>query len=150
MAPRAAGVADFAAALSLARQVHAGQVDKAGCPYIDHVERVIAGLEATDTVGRIVAALHDAVEDTPLTLADIAARFGTAVARGVDGMTRRDGESYSDFITRCGSDPVSRRVKLADLADNMRLDRLPEIGPDDLARLDKYRAARARLAAVTG
>lgn len=66
----------------------------------------------------------------------------------VDRLTRREGETYEDFVERAGSDPVARTVKLADLADNMDLARIRKPGPRDRARLSKYRRARKRLAEV--
>ncbi len=62
--------------------------------------------------------------------------------------SRNKGESYQDFVVRLGSDPLARTVKLADLADNSDLSRIPVPGPADLARLARYREASAYLQAL--
>jgi (p)ppGpp synthase/HD superfamily hydrolase len=127
-------------AIAIAAEAHAGQVDKAGAPYILHVLRVMMRVETAEE--RIAAVLHDVVEDCGLTLAQLRAEgFPEAAIEGVAAVTRRDGESYEDFVLRAKAHPVGRRVKLADLADNSDLSRLPEITPRDQARLDKYRRA---------
>ena len=64
---------DVAAAEALARAAHAGQEDKAGQPYILHPQRVAARLSSPET--QVVAWLHDTVEDTDVTLAQIAEQF---------------------------------------------------------------------------
>lgn len=131
-------------AIALAAQAHAGQIDKGGQPYILHVLRVMLTCQADEQ--RIVAALHDVVEDCGYTVGDIRAQFGETIAAGVDAMTRRNGEDYDAFIDRCADHPIARIVKLADLADNMDARRLGrEPTPSDTRRLHKYAAARATL-----
>lgn len=121
-----------ARARDVALVAHAGARDKAGKPYIDHPARVAAAVEGD--AAKAVAWLHDVVEDTACTLDDLrAGGFGEAVVRGVDGMTRREGEAYLDFVRRAAADPVARRVKLADVRDNMDLSRLDGLGPETLA-----------------
>jgi hypothetical protein len=51
-------------------------------------------------------------------------------------------------VVRLGDDPLARTVKLADLADNSDLSRIPCPGPADLARLARYREASAYLQAL--
>ncbi|MNH44089.1 hypothetical protein D3C79_1061500 [compost metagenome] len=63
-------------------------------------------------------------------------------------LSRRDGESYEDFVVRLGCDPLARTVKMADLADNSDLSRIACPGPADLARLARYRQASAYLQAL--
>jgi hypothetical protein len=67
------------------------------------------------------------------------------VLGALDALTRREGESYADFIERAAGNPLARRVKLADLADNLDASRLPEITPKDQERLARYQAAWERL-----
>jgi len=76
-----------------------------------------------------------------VTLDALAAGFGPAVASAVDSLTRRPGESYADFVHRAGSHPVSRLVKLADLADNLDPSRIAAPTPGDLGRAQRYRDA---------
>lgn len=127
-------------AIALAVEAHRGQVDKAGEPYILHPLRVM--LACKGEAKRIAAVLHDTVEDSGLEISLIRHRFGAEVADAVDCLSRRDGETYTDFIERCRSNPIARSVKLADLADNMDLSRLgrePTI--TDAQRQQKYAEA---------
>jgi guanosine-3',5'-bis(diphosphate) 3'-pyrophosphohydrolase len=80
----------------------------------------IRAREAAGTLGEIAALLHDLVEDTDTTLAELREiGFNPIVVDAVDHLTRRDGESYSDFITRCNEHDVARLVKIADIEDNL-------------------------------
>lgn len=128
-------------AIMLAAKVHDGQHDKAGEPYILHPLRVMLAME-TETQ-RIVAILHDTVEDSDdVSLDDIATAFGEEVRDAVDAMTRRDGEAYLDFVARAKQNPVARRVKLADVADNLSQARAASL-PERLK--ERYLAARTIL-----
>lgn len=111
----------FPEALAMASKAHGQDRDKGGELYILHPLTV--ALEFTDDVDRSIAVLHDTVEDTSLTLVTIQRRLGHEVANGVDYMSRRDGEKYSDFVRRCALHPRSRRIKLRDIAHNRRPDR---------------------------
>lgn len=127
-------------AITLAVQVHAGQKDRHGEPYILHPLRVMLRM-STDTE-RIAAVLHDVVEDSPLGLDDLRARGFTAeVVEIVDRLTKREGEAYDALIARAASHPTARRVKLADLEDNMDVRRMHVVTAADAARLERYRAA---------
>lgn len=127
-------------AILLAVRAHRGQKDKAGAPYILHPLRVMAAMKTDHD--RMAAVLHDVVEDCGISLKRLKALgFPAAVVRTVDRLTKREGESYEVFIARAGSDPRARRIKLADLADNMDLSRITRPGPKDRARLEKYRRA---------
>ena len=129
------------AAIRVALTAHAGQVDKGGQPYILHPLRVM--LACKTPTEQAVAALHDVVEDSGLSLASIETLFGGEIAEAVDALTRREGEIYAHFIERCAANPLARTVKLADLADNMDLGRLgrdPTI--DDARRQIRYGDAR--------
>ena len=135
-------------AKALAELCHAGQTDKAGRPYIEHLERV------AESVGRhaeeaAVAYLHDVVEDTPCTL-DHLVRLGFdegSIVRPVEILTRRDGETYFDYIRRiAGSgDGTARAVKRADLLDHLRD---AAAIPDSLA--ERYRKALAIIGGEAG
>jgi len=133
-------------AVLLATQAHAGQLDKAGQPYILHPLRVMLRLQDDDA--RIAAVLHDTVEDCGIELATIASRFGQHVADAIDALTRRESESYEDFIERCGVNELARRVKQADLADNMDLSRLPVVTKADHERKAKYVRSAKRLTEI--
>jgi (p)ppGpp synthase/HD superfamily hydrolase len=137
-------------AIALAVEAHGGQKDKYGQPYILHPLRVMFRLEGE--LERMVGILHDVVEDSPLTFEDLRQRgFGDEVIQALEGVTRRPEETYEAFITRSQANPVSRRVKLADLEDNMDLRRLNEELTDrDVARLKRYRRAWAQLKQAEG
>lgn len=109
-------------AIQIAAAAHAGQVDKAGEPYILHPLRVMVsgGLREEGFPEEEVAAL--------------------------DCLTRRDGESYDAFILRACKNPIARRVKAADLMDNSDLSRIKHPVKDDIDRTQKYRAALASIA----
>jgi len=137
-------MSDLDTALAIAVEAHRGQVDKAGQPYILHPLRVMARLSTPEE--RLVAVLHDVVEDSATTLDDLrAAGFDEAVVRAVDFLTRRDEETYEAFIERVNGDALARRVKLADLEDNMTLTRLRELDERAVERLGRYMRAYRRL-----
>jgi (p)ppGpp synthase/HD superfamily hydrolase len=134
-------------AIALAAQVHEGQLDKAGAPYLLHPLRVMLRMESL--AERRVAVLHDVVEDGGLSL-DVLRRKGLPEAEvlAVAALTKGEGEPYDAAIERAGKDPLARRVKLADLADNMDRSRFKAIGPEDEQRFDKYQRARERLESI--
>jgi (p)ppGpp synthase/HD superfamily hydrolase len=127
-------------AIVIAAEAHAGQSDKAGNPYVLHPLRVMLRLDTQDE--RIAGVLHDVVEDCEWTIDDLRGEgFSPAVLRAIDSVTKREGESYDDFIARAAADPIGRRVKLADLRDNCDLRRIANPTAKDYARIEKYRKA---------
>lgn len=135
-------------ALSIAVAAHRGQRDKAGKPYILHPLRLMHKC-ATETE-MIVAVLHDVLEDTEIT-ADQFERegFGQDVIQALECLTKVKGESYPDFIKRVSTNPLARRVKLLDLADNMDRSRLSTFTDADAARMERYPDAMAYLRSDT-
>lgn len=128
----------------IAQEAHKDQVDKAGKPYIAHPRAVAEMLE--DWEEKIAALLHDVCEDTSWTIDRLrAAGFPERICQTVDLLTRPAGVSYGDYLKRLRDSRMARNVKLADLAHNMDLRRLPEPGPEDYARVEKYRKARQYL-----
>lgn len=127
-------------ALQIAAKAHEGQRDKEGLPYILHPLRVMAAVVGEDA--QIVAVLHDVIEDTPVTADDLrAAGFSQTVVAAVVRVTHHKGHPYADYVVGCKGDDIARRVKLADLADNTRLDRTilrPNQMARDLARIRRY------------
>jgi (p)ppGpp synthase/HD superfamily hydrolase len=135
-------------AIAIAVEAHAGKLDKAGAPYILHPLRVMFRVASDEE--KIVAVLHDVVEDH----ADVwpverlcAVGFPPHLLAALDGVTKRDGESYEKFIERSAANPISLHVKLADLEDNLDVRRLPELTEKDRERLNRYVAAYRRLSA---
>lgn len=128
----------LAAAIVCATYAHEGQTDKGGAPYILHPLRVM--LAMGDDEARVVAVLHDVLEDCPAWTLRVT--LNPAQTAALEALTRREGEAYAAFIERCGADPLARRVKLADLADNMDVARLPRpYGREVWARHDRYQRA---------
>lgn len=136
-------------AIVIASEAHAGQVDKAGAPYILHPLRVMLGVEGVEA--RIAAVLHDVVEDTEWTLDGLRAEgFGEAVVAAVDALTRRDGEIYLDFCRRAAENAIARHVKLADVSDNLDPRRLETLPEEHRSLAERYRKARDILLAAEG
>jgi len=107
-------------AIAMAVEAHAGHWDSWERPYVLHPLRIMARME-TDTE-RIVAILHDTVENEGDRVSFARLRqegFPEEVIQAVDCLTRRDGEPYADMIERIAPNPLARRVKSGDLADNL-------------------------------
>ena len=131
-------------AIAIAAEAHAGQCDKGGQPYILHPLRVTLGMK-TDTT-RIVAVLHDVVEDTDWTFDDLKNEgFADEVVDAVDALTRRAGEDYMEFVRRAKANALAKPVKIADVRDNMDVTRLRNFGERDRSRLARYEKALAIL-----
>lgn len=133
-------------AIEIAAKAHAGQVDKAGQSYILHPLRVMLALPSPHE--RMAAVLHDVVEDSELTFADLAEQgFSAEVIEALRALTKQPGESRLQAAKRAVQNPIARAVKLADVADNMDISRIPEPTETDFARLREYRAVREILLA---
>lgn len=131
-------------AIEIAARAHKGQTDKAGENYILHPLRVM--LACKTEIEMICAVLHDCIEDTEITLNHLRSEgFCDQVVEIVDTLSRRDEEIYDDFIGRILKNETACRVKLADLADNMNMCRIPTPGEEDFNRLEKYRKATERI-----
>ena len=131
-------------AIELAKQHHEGQTDKAGKPYIEHPLRVMNQVESEEE--KIVAVLHDIVEDTDISLDDLRNEgFSEKVVSAVECLTKQDGENYDSYIERISFNPLAVKIKLADLEDNRDLTRLPEVTDKDLERIEKYDKALEKL-----
>ena len=140
-------------AIAIALDAHIGQVDKAGAPYVLHPLRVMLSL--TSPEDRMAGVLHDVVEDgghRGWTLDALRKEgFPGSVIEAVDAVTKRLDENaegwepYERAIRRAAGNPIARRVKLADLTDNLDVTRITSPSEKDLKRLDRYRRAVALL-----
>lgn len=131
-------------AIKIATNAHSGQVDKGGEPYILHPLRVMMALK--DEKDKIIAVLHDTIEDTDVTYELLRkVGFDEEIIDGIKSVTRNENESYEQFIERVSLNPRGRRVKLADLDDNMNISRIPNPTEKDYRRLEKYERAKRRL-----
>lgn len=110
-------------ALDIAYKAHWGQTDKAGTPYKLHPTRVALHCQTEDE--KIVALLHDVVEDTSMTLEELKAQgFSNEVLAALKCLTQIEDEDYQTFIQRVATNPLAVKVKIQDLKDNMDLSRL--------------------------
>ena len=124
-------------ALQIAVRAHKGQKDKAGHDYILHPIRVSERCD--DPRAKIVALLHDTIEDTDVTADYLREEgFTEEIVEAVLAVTRREGEEYNDYVRRAAQNELGRMVKRADLEDNMGIRRLPELTDRDVERLRKY------------
>jgi (p)ppGpp synthase/HD superfamily hydrolase len=130
----------LARAIALASEAHVDQREKSGAPYILHPIRVM--LRMSTETEMIVAVLHDVVEDTPWTLEGLRGEgFSEEILAALDCVTRQPNETYAEFVERARDNLVARKVKLADLEDNMDVRRLPTITDKSLERLKRYHEA---------
>lgn len=124
-------------ALQIAHEAHAGQKDKAGNDYISHPIRVAQRCKSNDA--KIVALLHDTIEDTSITPTALRNYgFSDKIIEAILSVTRKEDETYAEFIERAAQNHIGKEVKIADLEDNMDLRRLPDINSEDLERCNKY------------
>jgi len=131
-------------AISIASLAHAGQLDKGGEPYILHPLRVMMKLK--DEKQRIVAVLHDVIEDTIITYQYLKDRgLNSELVNHVVTLTRFKNENYNEYINRISKDEFAIQVKLADLEDNMDMSRLKNPTVKDYDRVVKYGKAREKL-----
>lgn len=133
-------------AIRIAVTAHEGQTDKAGQPYILHPLRVMFMLRKETE--KICAVLHDVFEDTDITIEYLRKEgFSEEVLIALNALTRRENESYDDFIGRVIENKTACKVKLADLSDNMDLSRISNPTREDYNRIEKYRKATDRILA---
>lgn len=131
-------MATLTRAIQIATEAHDGQVDKGGAPYILHPLRVMLAMKTDEE--RIVAVLHDVLEDCPASRPAqfIAEGFSEAVVSAMVTLTRRNEETYGSFIERVARNDLAARVKIADMRDNLDLSRIPNPTRKDRDRADKY------------
>src|SRR5215831_12919513 len=140
-------------AIALAAHWHRGQRYPSVTrePFILHPLRVMLQLDSDDA--RIVAVLHDVLEDTACSVIDLRrAGYSDSVIEALDRLTRRDGEAYGPYIERIAEDTLARQVKLADLTDNLANNRrLAAVSArrDVWERITRYERAIVRLQAAT-
>jgi hypothetical protein len=131
-------------AVRIARQAHAGQADKSGLPYIDHPLRVMARVDGEHH--QMAAVLHDVIEDTPVTAADLrAAGCPEAAVVAVVALSKIPGEPMPDYLRRVATDPIAVDVKRADIADNSDPVRMSALDPRTQDRLKAKYAEAIRI-----
>ena len=127
-------------AIQIAVAAHSGVIDKGGNPYILHPLRVMFALKTDEE--KIVGVLHDVVEDAPdwdfTRLEDEG--FSADIIEGLKSVTKiTEDEDYNEFIKRCLKNKLGRAVKIADIRDNLDVNRIEILTEKDLNRLNKYK-----------
>lgn len=126
-------------AIQIAVAAHDGQVDKAGAPYVLHPLRVMLSLESDDE--KIVGVLHDVAEDCEgWSLERLQQEgFSDAVIDALRSVTKSpDDIDYYAFVHRAAQNRIGKKVKIADIQDNLDVKRLETIRDKDTDRLNKY------------
>lgn len=127
-------------AMKLCYLAHRDQLDKSGVPYVFHPVHLAEQMTDEDTT--VAALLHDVVEDTEYTLADLAAMgFSDGVLAAIRLLTHRDGVPYMEYVAKIRENPIAKAVKLADLTHNSDITRLDVVDEKALARVAKYAEA---------
>ena len=127
-------------AYAIALVAHKGQIDKAGEDYINHPLTVSNNCNTEEE--KIVALLHDVLEDTSVTREDLLKFFSNEIVEAVSLLTHKEEDSYMDYLAKIKANPLAKAVKLQDLKHNMDLSRLPNPSEKDLSRLEnKYKPA---------
>lgn len=127
-------------ALKLCFEAHKAQLDKSGMPYVFHPFHLAEQMKDENTT--VVALLHDVIEDTDYTVDDlIVMDFDEEIIEAIKLMTHEDGVPYMDYVEKIKSNPIARKVKLADLRHNSDLSRLDTPTEKDKMRVEKYRKA---------
>lgn len=122
------------------KKAHAGQVDKAGVDYIQHPLYVASQVNTEQE--KAVALLHDVIEDSDITAADLfASGLSNEVVTAVQILTKKKGQSYQEYLGKVKSNNLARVVKLADLKHNSDLSRLKSVTNTDYERVKKYKNA---------
>ena len=127
-------------AMTLCFDAHKEQVDKSGLPYVFHPFHLAEQMSNENTT--VVALLHDVVEDSDYTFADLQELgFSETVLAALRLLTHDESVPYMDYVAAIKKNPVARAVKLADLRHNSDLSRMDEVTETILARREKYLAA---------
>lgn len=127
-------------AFIIAIEAHEGQKSFAGRPYVLHPIRVMEQMSTDEE--RCVALLHDVIEDSSISLDYLARWFSATVVAAVQALTKPDKVDYLDYVkNQVASNPLATKVKIADLKDNTRIERIPKMTDGALRRLRKYHQA---------
>ena len=126
-------------AMAIAYEAHHGQVDKSGVPYIFHPIHLAEQMYTEEEC--IVALLHDVVEDTDITFEQLEKEFSPTVIEALKLLTHDDSVEYMEYVRNLKSNPIAKKVKLADLWHNYDCTRLRKMTLKDLERQEKYREA---------
>lgn len=133
-------------AMQIAYNAHHGQVDKAGMPYIFHPMHLAESMD--DEISCCTALLHDTVEDTDITFADLEKQFPKEIMDALKLLTHDKNTDYFSYVRAIKANPVAVKVKLADIAHNSDQSRLVGCGMSEETKAyfrSKYAKAKAIL-----
>jgi len=127
------------AAITIAAAAHADQYDRGGVPYLMHPLAVMYHLATNDEELKVIAILHDVIEDTDVTYEDLRnVGISDRAIAGIAAMTKLPGETYAEYKIKVMSNRDAMRVKIADLWHNSDIRRLKGVSEKDIARVEKY------------
>lgn len=127
-------------ALEIAKAAHEGQVDVGGAEYINHPIEVAEHCEDEDA--KIVALLHDVIEDSKVTLDDLRSQgFKDEIIEAIDIISGRSGIGYDEYLQSIKDNDLARVVKIQDLIHNSDLSRLRVVRDKDRNRVKRYEEA---------
>jgi (p)ppGpp synthase/HD superfamily hydrolase len=134
-------------AIAIAAKAHEGQVDKAGNPYLAHPLFVMDHVNSLEE--KIVAVLHDAIEDSELTFEQLRSEgFPEVIISAIAAITKIEGEAYAAYLERAIANPIALRVKIADVTHNLDLRRIAHPTEADFQRIAKYKKVLSQLRAA--
>ena len=128
-------------AIQIAVDAHAGAKDRGGRAYILHPISVMMRCETDEE--KIVAILHDVVEDTDWTFEALREEgFTETIIEALKTVTKQsEDEDYDKFIKRSLKNEIGSKVKIADLRENLDVTRIGELNEKDVERINKYKRA---------
>ena len=127
-------------ALNFCFKAHKDQFDKSGQPYVFHPFHLAEQMQTEETV--VVALLHDVMEDTDYTAADLEKEgFDGEILEALLLLTHKEGVDYMDYVAKIKENEIAREVKLADLNHNSDLTRLDVVDQKAIERKEKYKKA---------
>ena len=135
-------------AIQIAVEAHVGVNDKGGKAYILHPISVMMRCETDEE--KIVAILHDVVEDTDWTFEALREEgFTETIIEALKTVTKHsEDEDYDEFIQRSLKNEIGRKVKIADLRENLDVTRIGQLTDKDIARINKYKRALSVLTKI--
>ena len=128
-------------AIQIAVEAHAGEKDRGGKAYILHPISVMMRCETDEE--KIVAILHDVVEDTDWTFEALHEEgFTDTIIEALKTVTKHsEDKDYDEFVQRSLKNEIGRKVKIADLRENLDVTRIGELTEKDIERINKYKRA---------
>ena len=125
-------------AIEVARNAFEGMVDEFGNPYVEHSCRIMEQMDTEDE--KIVAMLHDVVEDTEVSLSDLQSYgFSRMILDTVGQLTKRSDRTYFDYIDDISGSELATKIKIAEVRDNKDIFRVRKMSfqtykPEERAR----------------